>query len=480
MKDKTATMSIFFIKYRKKLLVGLSLLLMACAPVVAPPDTYQPDTGTFTLFLQPLPQEADRLRFNIAELVALMTNGTEVPLPLQESHISAQGLLGRQKKLLNASLPPGSYQGLALRIATAELKGETGLVNLLPPQEQLIIAYPFIVQENQTETLFLRLSPERLVTDGVFFTPQFSLWKPERILTNLKGFISTSGSQSLTIFNKRNAQVIGNIRVGKTPTGLVLDQRRNWLYVALTGESAIAVIEVSNGSILGRVKLRFGDEPTELALSANGNRLLALNRGSHSVSIIDTGSFFETGRIRLLSEPNGLFFAQEENQAFVLHTASSTLSVIDLQAQQLSRTVTLETAPLQGAVSPDGRSLYLINDFSSEMLILEVASLTTHTKILIGNGAVSIKADSSSGLLYIGKQDGTIAVVDPRALMAIDSYDLAAGPVRNMTIDNEENALFAVLPKSRLLAKIDLISKRELGRLELEADGYAVAVMGER
>jgi hypothetical protein len=63
--------------------------------------------------------------------------------------------------------------------------------------------------------------------------------------------------------------------------------------------------------------------------------------------------------------------------------------------------------------------------------------------------------------------------------MLIDSFSLP-GAVQHLTIDNDENALFAVLPHSGKLQKIDLISKQALGSLELEKDGHAVAVMGER
>ena len=473
-------MKLLIARQRLNLFLGCCLLLSAgCAPVIESSSVQQPEAGTFTLFLQPLPQEADRLSFSLGELAALKSNGTRVPLPLAESHFSADVLIGVQKKLLNLSLPPGHYQGIALQISSAAIQGEEGAVALLAPSERLSVAYPFTIRENQAETLFLTLSSDRLITDGALFTPKFSLWKPERILTNLKGFVSNSGSQSLTVFNKRSVQVLGNLRVGKNPSDLVLDQRRNWLYVALEHEHAIAVVEVANGTVLGRVPLRFGDEPSELALTANGNILLCLNHGSESISIIDTGSLFEIGRIRMLSVPSGIWGGVDETRAYVVHASTNTLSVIDLQQQRILKTLSLEESPLDGVTSANGRFLYLINDFSAELSVLDASSLATLEKIFVGDGALTIKADNATGLLYIGKQNGEIAVVDPRALMAIDAFLLPA-PAVDITIDNEENALFVVLPKLARLLKLDLVSKKELGRLEIETGSRAVVVMGER
>lgn len=474
-------MKIFFALNLRRLLLGALLLLLAsaCAVVVQPPLQPVAASGNFDLFLQPLPQEAHRLTFNVEKLAALREDGSEIELNLQQTSFVAGNLIGGQKRMLSTTLPPGRYLGLTLQISSVNLQGEEGQVDLLPPKEQLQADYPFLIQDKQVETLFLTLSADRLVTDGAFFTPKFSLWKPERILTNLKGFVSNVDSHNLTVFNKRTAQVVGHIRVGEKPLALALDQQRNWLYVALAGENAIAVVEVANGSILGRVPLRFGDEPAELVLASDGRTLLTLNRGSESISIIDTASLFEIGRIRLLSQPSGVFFGHGDLQAYATHAASGTLSVLDLQSQTLRATVSLDESPLAGVSSSDGRSLYLINDFSAELSVIDSSSLTTREKIYIGNGAVSIKADPSSGLLYVAKGSGEIAVVDPRSLIAIDNYRLTE-TLQDLTIDRDENALFVVLPESRNLVKVDLVSKKELGRLEVNSGSGAVVVMGER
>ncbi len=465
----------------RKLLPGLFLLLTcACSVAVRPVDVPVAAGGSFSLFLQPLPQEGHRLTFTIGEMTALQVDGGEVPLPLRQKRIQADELVGVQKELVNLNLPPGRYLGIALRILSAELLGEVGQIDLLPPDDRLVLEHAFTIRDKQVETLFLSLSADRIITDGAFFTPSFSLWKPQRTLVNLKGFVSNSGTQELTVFNKRAAQVLDSLRVGTSPGGLVLDQQRGWLYVALTGENAIAVIEVNSGAILGQVPLRFGDRPTELALSESGSLLVALNQGSSSVSIIDARALFEAGRVRLDAEANDVFLGPGENRAYVTHTNASLLSVIDLGSRSLRRTLTLEEAPLDGVAGADGQSLYLINDFSAELSVLDAAALTPRNNIFVGNGAVSIKADNAGGLLYVGMEDGRIAVVDPRSMMAIDSFTLPAEPIRAMTIDNEENALFAVLPQSGRLLKLDLISKKVLGQLELGAGGHAVVVMGER
>ena len=443
--------------------------------------SFQPvsEPASLILYLQPLPQEAHRLNFTVDTLVVRRKDGQELPLDLPQTSFEGARLVGVQKKLLAASLPPGRYLGLKLQIKSASMNGEEGRTNLLPPGEPIHIDYAFTITEKQTQALLITLSQDRLVTDGAFFTPKFSLWKPERMLRNLKGFVSNGGSQNLTVFNKKSALVADAIQVGKQPRDMALDQRRGWLYVALAGEDSIAVVEVNNKEILGQVRLRFGDEPTELALSASGNRLLSLNKGSQSVSIIDTASLSELGRIRLSSGANDVFIGRSEDRAYVIQPVSTTLSVLDLGAFRVRNSIVLSDLPLKGVVSSDDKTLFLINDFSAELLVVDSASLSVKKKIFVGNGARSIIRHAVSGLLYIGKHNGEIAVVDPNALMPIDTFVLP-GPVRAMAIDNVENVLFAMLPQSRRLLKIDLVSKRQLGVLTLGSESHAVIVMGER
>ncbi len=456
----------------------LVLLTLSCAiPLtVSPPPA---EVGTFNLFLQPLPQEAQRLNFSFSELVALRDDGIDIPLKIRQPVMTTEPLIKVQQKLASLTLPPGQYLGLRLQIEQVTTKGEEGEMALLPPAKPILLNYPFTVIEKQAETLFLSLSADRLVTDGAFFTPKFSLWKPERMLTNLKGFVSNGNSQSLTIFNKRSALVTDLLRVGKKPQDLALDRRRGWLYVAMADEDLIVVVEVSNGEILGQARLRFGDEPTELALSPSGKRLLVLNQGSNSVSIIDTASLAELGRIRLDSAANDIFIGRNEDFAYVVHTVSSTLSLLDLKSLRVRTSAILADAPVKGVVGKDGKTLYLTTDFSADLLVVNGTSLSVQEKIFVGNGAGTIIMSRVTGLLYIGRQDGEIAVVDPEILTAIDSIRLP-GPIQALAIDYEENSLLALLPQSRRLFKIDLVSKRLIGFLPLESASHAVVVMGGR
>jgi hypothetical protein len=63
--------------------------------------------------------------------------------------------------------------------------------------------------------------------------------------------------------------------------------------------------------------------------------------------------------------------------------------------------------------------------------------------------------------------------------MFIDTIT-TGGTVAFMTIDDEENTLFALIPDRKLLQKVNLTNKKVVAELDVGQGAYSVAVMGER
>lgn len=460
--------------------IALLLLVVAgCVPLLS---AYKPTVskeGNLLIYLQPLPQEAQLLTFTISGLSAVRHDGTLLPLTLYLHELKGAELVAAQKTCASTVLPPGLYKGISLQIGGATLLGEEGEMELFAPKEEIFVEHSFTVSKGTDLTLVLSLSPEKIITGGFQFTPSFLLLKPNRQLPNLKGFASNSWSNNVTVFNKNTMEVVDRIRTGDEPKGLALDQNKGWLYVALAGEDAIEVIEVSNGEIQGRIRLIMGDRPVELALSSDGRTLISANYGSNTMSIINTVSLFEEGRVSFTSEPTSLLFSASGTQAYVLQSLANSLSAVSLTQQEPGATVTLTESPDRAVISKDGKKVYVISGFSSDLLVVDPADFSVTSRIFIGNGAFSIKLDSKTGLLYVGKKSGEIAVVDPIALAVIDVFEVD-GEAGFLTIDNEENSLFVVLPDKKRIQKFNLVNKKLLGTIEVGEGCYALVVMGER
>jgi DNA-binding beta-propeller fold protein YncE len=466
----------------KKTFGIIALLLLLAAGCVAPTPPYQAaleKEGELRLYLQPMPQEAHRLEFSITAISAVRHDGTAIELSPSFTGLKGKELVGVQRRLASATLPPGLYDGLSIQIGGASLLGGEGAGDLLIPDDPLWIAHEFTVGRKRASALFLSLSPKNLFTSSFRFAPDFSLASPRRQLKSLLGFATNSRTNIVSVFNKRTMEVVDTIATSSGPKGAVIDQRRGWAFIALAGDDAIEAIEVNTGEILARLQLNFGDEPIEIALSPDGEMLITANYGSNSASIIDARSLLEVGRVSLPSEPTYVVAGRSSQRAYVVQPRSNAVSVIDLPRREIAATRILDETPVRGAISRDGNSLYVITSYSSDVLVVDAVSLAETGRIYADADAASIEVDSKTGLIYVGRELGGISVVDPSSLMRIDRFRTRGNAV-SLAIDDDENSLFVVLADSATVQKIDLVSKRIKGVIEVEEGSYAVVLMGER
>jgi len=458
--------------------IFVGLMATGCvAPALPDPPPVKPGSRLH-LFLQPLPQEAHRLNLTLSAVKARRDDGTVVVLHDAPLPLNPQVPIGVQRKLLTAVLPHGRYQGLEITIVEASLLTDEGRVDLLLPEEALFVPEEFTIESQQALALFLSLSGDRLVSAGYRLTPRFSLYKPQPPLPGLKGVVSESWSGTISVFEKTTPEVVSVVALGTVPKDLVLDPERRWVYAALEGRDAIVGIDLVTETVQSQISLRPGDDPREIALSPDRQTLACVNTGSNSLSLIDARSLYEKNRVRFSSVPSAVFFGGSGDQVFVLHNASNTLSLVDAGRGEEVASIKLGEAPVRGAASPDGRFLYIITEDSPDLLVVDSSTLTLIGRKYVGYGALCLSVNPVNGLVYIGQKSGEVVILDTALDVPIDRFRLR-GAVSDLSIDVEENTLFAALPILNRVEKYDLVSKKHLGGIDIGPGGYAVAVMGE-
>jgi DNA-binding beta-propeller fold protein YncE len=183
--------------------------------------------------------------------------------------------------------------------------------------------------------------------------------------------------------------------------------------------------------------------------------------------------------VGLPSEPTSVVAGTSGRRAYLLQPLGNAISEIDLARREVNRTLILDESPLRGALSRDGDNLYVITRFSNDLLVIDVAGLTLKGRIHVGSRATCVEVDPKTDLVYVGRKSGSISVVDASSLMPIDQIR-AGGHVAFLDIDRDQNSLFALLPDRRTVQKIDLVSRRPVGAVEIADGGFAVVLMDSR
>ena len=437
------------------------------------------EEGEVYLYIQPYPQEAERLRFSIEGMSAVSDDGREFPLEVSLREIRPNDLR-RQRLLASGKVPPGLYTGFSLKAKKAILKGEEGEAELVVPDQPARTDFSFNVIRKRAYIILLTFKYEGSIS-GVSFIPTFSAFVPAKPIISLAGYVTNTGSNNITVFDKRLGQAVGVIATGRGPAGMALDQRLRRVYVALSGEDAVEVIDVTMGEIINRARLSQGDRPQELALTPDGRLLLVVNAGSNTVSFIDANSFFELGRVNVGNGPHSILIDPNTGRrAYVFNTLSSTLSILDIPNRKIVTALSTDPSPLRGQFNRRGDRLYVIHELSNYLTVIDPSSLSTLRRFQVGIGATSIKVDNRTDLVFIGrKNDITAGVYDPLSFVPVDIIR-TGGTIGYMTIDGEENNLYLVNENKKSLMVNNLVRKRTLFEMDVGEGPYWVVVMGER
>jgi YVTN family beta-propeller protein len=466
------------VKLRSLAIATLVLLLWSCGstfPVLRPRLA---DEGEVYLYLQPFPQEADRLRFRIDAVSAISSDGREFPLSVAFGDLKRR-VMTRQRLLAVGFLPAGEYTGFSLRARDAFLSTEEGETPLLTTDTPAKVDLRFLVERSRGSVTLLALKYAESVEAGYRFTPSFSAFIPARPPVGLLGFVTNRRSGDITVFNKKSLQAIAVITTGREPSGMALDQRAQRAYVAVSGEDTIGVIDILSGNVSQQIRLSPGDVPSELALTSDGHTLLSANKGSNTVSIIDPVARFEQARVNVGIGPQSVVIDPTGRRAFVFNTSSTSISVIDLASRSVFRTLQVDPGPVRGQFNRGGDKLYVIHEQASFVTVINPLTLAVTGRFRVRSPMESIKVDPNTDQVYLGGlRELNVGLYDPLSFAPVGFVDTGTSVV-DMASDGDENNLYMVGGGKNSLLVSSRLSKRIVGELDVGDGPYWVTVMGE-
>ncbi len=463
-----------------RIVIILAVLILAgCQSQLAAVRPPLDEEGELFLYSQPFPREADRLGFSLEAVAAVRDDGAEFPLELSLHDLNG-GEMHRQRFLASGRLAPGTYRGLALKTSRPSLKTETGTAALLAPNEPTILEVPFTVHRRQAQMLRLTLDYAKAVRQGFAFTPAFAVSQPGKPVTGLIGYVTDPATDTITVIDKQYREVVGVIATGRAPRGVVFDQQRKRAYVALSGEAAVAVLDLTTGEEMRRIRLLTGDAPEELALTPDGRTLLTVNAGSNTVSVVDPLSFFEAARIAVGDGPSSILIDPTGQRAYVFNSLATTISEIDIARRSVITTAASEPGLSRGSFNRAGDKLYTVHDLGSYLTALNPLTLAVQQRLYVGMGVASLKVDTMTDLVYAGrKSDPVVEVYEPFSLNSLATIRIG-GSSAYMTIDGDENKLYVVNARRHKLQVVNLVSQQVEAELDTGREPCRVALMGER
>jgi len=451
-----------------RLVAGIASLCCGCL-AAARPLVFGPLDTQGELHVQVLPAPASAAKFasRILSIRARAADGQEWPLQLERTSLEG---FDHPRLLAWGRLEPGAYSGLEMHVDKAAADGAP------VPERAVRIEAPFAIERRRA--LVLRLHPGR--PPDAEAMPVFTALAAQRPLPELAGYCTSGDLHEVSVFDKRARLLAAVLPAGRGPWGVAVDPAQGRVYVALSGDDEVQVIDSASLEERARIRLQPGDAPREAALTPDRRLLLVANAGSNTVAFLDPSAMVEVGRVAVGQAPSALLVDRLGARAYAFNARSAFVSVIDIGARAVAASIATDYGPLRGQLNRAGDRLYVLATSSPYLTAFAVPAYQQTGRVHVGLGASGLKVDPATDLLYVAEGGPRrLAVYDPFSLLPIDFIDLPGGGAY-MAIADAEGALFVLLPERRSAAVIDLASRRLRAEMDLGPSPRVLALAGER
>lgn len=268
-------------------------------------------------------------------------------------------------------------------------------------------AEPFAYVTNQSAST---VSVIDIATNAVVGAPIVGLGNPWGVAVSpdaKRAYVASMGLNALSVIDTTSNTVNGApIAVGGAAKDVAVAPDGARAYVTLAGATTVAVVDTATRTLLPSVNLN-GVIPNAIAIAPDGKR--AYVAGVSVAQVVDTATSLVTATLNPLpgtsANMNAVAVSPDSARVYLASTVvgdfglanTSTLSVIDAATNALIANIPL-TGPTNArtrdlAISPDGKSAYVMDGRNGLVWVVDTATNTLVTTISTASAATPSDAE---------------------------------------------------------------------------------------
>jgi YVTN family beta-propeller protein len=162
------------------------------------------------------------------------------------------------------------------------------------------------------------------------------------------------------------------------------------------------------------------DATRDLALSPDGNTLIACNNTSRNIALIDVPSSTVEAYIEVGERPLGAAITPNGQYAVVCATDSHMVRIIDLSSNAIVSSLTINQRPVQVRISPDSQFAYVLNVAGTDAITF--IQLNGAASSILSQVTLGLQTGSAQGYAYT--ETSGIELSDDGSLLGVaDSFN---------------------------------------------------------
>jgi YVTN family beta-propeller protein len=198
-------------------------------------------------------------------------------------------------------------------------------------------------------------------------------------------FVTNFGQDSISVIDALTWKSIKTIRVCQSPHGIVLSPNRRLVYASCNGGEAVAVIDVASQTLLTTIPTPVLSAPYGIAVSADGRYVYVSDYDTGRLMVIDAAAKTYLRSVEVGAHPMLIAHSPDGKRLYVANNGSRSVSVLDIGKDPANPQILVAGIPVAGyphglALTPDGRYLLVANTLGDTLSVID-----TSTNIDIGS-----------------------------------------------------------------------------------------------
>lgn len=212
-------------------------------------------------------------------------------------------------------------------------------------------------------------------------------------------------------------------------TDWLLTKDGRTLYVTLSEEASIAVIDTTTYRLIHTLSVGAGSRPTRLALQPDGRAVWVGLDGTAQIAALDPGTHAITKTISVGEGPHTLAFSDDNFYLAVTNGVSNTISLIDLRTATVVANITSEHTPVAVSYGSAAKRFYVGSLNGNSIQVIDPASSKIVAMIATQPGVVALQFDPTGRFaVSVNQLQSAISVIDSATNTIIGSTAVVKDP----------------------------------------------------
>jgi YVTN family beta-propeller protein len=192
-------------------------------------------------------------------------------------------------------------------------------------------------------------------------------------------FVTNFGQDSVSVIDAVTWKLMKTIAVCAQPHGIVLSPDRRYVYASCNGGHAVAVIDVATQALVTLIPMPALSAPYGIAISADGRYVYASDYYTGRLMVIDATTNTYLRSVEVGAHPMLIVRSPDGKRLYVADNGSRGVSVLDIGSDPADPQVLVSNVPVAGyphglAVTPDGHYLVVANTYGDTLSVIDTST----------------------------------------------------------------------------------------------------------